>query len=93
MFQVGSRFIRLQDLDSGPSYLGCVVVAPIGRPDGQPPVLLVLLTHVAGLVPHAVAVPHPGPQHIADPRGMFAGAPSLQHQECHHCSITAVCLT
>ena len=40
-------------------HLGCVVVAPIGRPDGQPPVLLVLLPHVAGLVPHAVAVLHP----------------------------------
>ena len=43
-------------------YLWCVVVAARWRPDGESPVLvpgLVLLLHVAGLVPHAVAVLHP----------------------------------
>ena len=43
-------------------YLWCVVVAARWSPDGESPVLvpgLVLLLHVAGLVPHAVAVLHP----------------------------------
>ena len=60
-------------------HLGRVVVAAIGRPDGQPPVLLVLLPGVAGLVPHAVAVSHPGAHDVGDPRVVFAGAATLQH--------------
>ena len=61
-------------------HLGRVVVASIGRPDGQPPVLLVLLPGVAGLVPHAVAVSHPGAHDVGDPGVVFAGAATLQQQ-------------
>ena len=48
----------LTDLSSS-CYLWSVVVAAIRSPDGESPVLvpgLVLLLHVAGLVPHTVAV-------------------------------------
>ena len=48
----------LTDLSSS-CYLWSVVVAAIGSPDGESPVLvpgLVLLLHVAGLVSHTVAV-------------------------------------
>ena len=65
------------------SHLGSVVVTAIRSSDGQSPVLLVLLPHVAGLVPHAVAVSHPGAHDVGDPGGMFAGAATLQQQRCH----------
>ena len=58
-------------------HLGRVVVAAIGRPDGQPPVLLVLLPGVAGLVPHAVAVLQRGWRETPGGVRVFAGTSSL----------------
>ena len=61
-------------------YLWCVVVAGGGGPDGEPPVLvprLVLLLHVAGLVPHAVAVLQPDWRETPGCVGVFAGPSSL----------------
>ena len=60
--------------------LWCVVVTGSWCPDGEPPVLvasLVLLSHVTGLVPHAVAVFHSCWREAARGVRVFAGAPAL----------------
>ena len=62
-------------------YLWCVVVAGRGCPDGESPVLvsrLVLLSHVTGLVPHAVAVLHPDRREAPGSVAVLAGAPALE---------------